>query len=274
VSNATAAGSSAGGCLCKRDAPAGRRGRSGARRRGCAAAAVALAVALGAGSAVAAGGDDPTRAARERMVTEQIEARGISDAAVLAAMRRVPRHELVPRSERAHAYEDRPLPIGHGQTISQPFVVGWMTALAHVRPGARVLEVGTGSGYQAAVLAAIGAKVWTIEIVDPLARRAARDLARLGYTGVQVRSGDGYRGWPEAAPFDAILVTAAAPRVPPALLEQLRVGGRLVMPVGESGEDQVLQVHERTATGFVVHDEAPVRFVPMTGAVREAPGTP
>jgi protein-L-isoaspartate(D-aspartate) O-methyltransferase len=221
--------------------------------------------------AAAAENPDPFRAARERMVGEQIEARGVADAAVLAAMRSVPRHEFVPPEERARAYEDRALPIGLGQTISQPYVVALMIALAELQKGARVLEVGTGSGYQAAVLAACGAEVWTIEIVDPLARRAGSDLARLGYGAVHVRSGDGYRGWPEVAPFDAIFVTAAAPRVPEALLAQLRVGGRLVIPVGESGELQSLQVHERTETGFTVHDVAPVRFVPMTGAVRGAP---
>jgi protein-L-isoaspartate(D-aspartate) O-methyltransferase len=146
-----------------------------------------------------------------------------------------------------------------------------MTELAGVDEGDKVLEVGTGSGYQAAVLAACGARVWTIEIVDPLARRAARDLARLGYGSVQVRSGDGYRGWPEAAPFDAILVTAAAPRVPETLLAQLAVGGKLVIPVGESGSLQQLQVHERREDGVAVHTVAPVRFVPMTGEVRGAP---
>ena len=144
-----------------------------------------------------------------------------------------------------------------------------MTELAAPAPGAKVLEVGTGSGYQAAVLAACGAEVWTIEIVDPLARRAERDLARLGIDRVHVRSGDGYRGWPEAAPFDAILVTAAAPRVPEALLAQVRVGGRLVIPVGETGALQSLEVHERGETGFTVREVTPVRFVPMTGEIRD-----
>jgi len=205
------------------------------------------------------------------MVDEQIEAREIVDPRVLAAMREVPRHEFVPAAERAHAYEDRPLPIGAGQTISQPYIVALMTQLAAVGPGSKVLEVGTGSGYQAAVLAACGAEVYSIEIVDALAKRAQHDLARLGIENVHVRSGDGYRGWPEVAPFDAIVVTAAAPQVPPALLSQLRIGGRLVIPVGETWQEQTLQVHTRTETGFDVHDVVPVRFVPMTGAVRGKP---
>jgi protein-L-isoaspartate(D-aspartate) O-methyltransferase len=222
--------------------------------------------------AASAGAGMPTfETERRRMVDEQIEAREIIDPLVLAAMRQVPRHEFVPAAERAHAYEDRPLPIGEGQTISQPYIVALMTQLAAVGPGAKVLEVGTGSGYQAAVLAACGAEVYSIEIVDALAKRAQHDLARLGFAKIHVRSGDGYRGWPEVAPFDAILVTAAAPRVPPALLEQLRVGGRLVIPVGETGHEQSLQVHVRTETGVEVHDVVPVRFVPMTGTVREKP---
>jgi len=208
---------------------------------------------------------------RRRMVDEQIEAREIVDPRVVAAMREVPRHEFVPAAERAHAYEDRPLPIGEGQTISQPYIVALMTQLAAVGPGSKVLEVGTGSGYQAAVLAACGAEVYSIEIVDALAKRAQHDLVRLGIENVHVRSGDGYRGWPEVAPFDAIVVTAAAPQVPPALLSQLRIGGRLVIPVGETWQEQTLQVHTRTETGFAVHDVVPVRFVPMTGAVRGKP---
>jgi protein-L-isoaspartate(D-aspartate) O-methyltransferase len=208
---------------------------------------------------------------RRRMVDEQIEAREIVDPRVLAALRQVPRHEFVPADERAHAYEDRPLPIGEGQTISQPYIVALMTQLAAVGPGSKVLEVGTGSGYQAAVLAACGATVYSIEIVDALAKRARLDLARLAIQNVEVRSGDGYRGWPEVAPFDAIVVTAAAPQVPPALLAQLRNGGRLVIPVGETWREQTLQVHTRTETGFDVRDVVPVRFVPMTGAVRGKP---
>lgn len=224
--------------------------------------------AVGAGGAGGAGSDD-FAARRARMVEEQIATRGITAPAVLAAMRSVPRHEFVPAGERPRAYEDRPLPIGEGQTISQPYIVALMSELAAPVPGSKVLEVGTGSGYQAAVLAACGAEVWSIEIVEALAARAARDLARLGFDRVHVRSGDGYRGWPEVAPFDAILVTAAAPRVPEALLAQLRVGGRLVIPVGETGAMQSLEVHERGEEGFTVRRVAPVRFVPMTGEIRK-----
>jgi protein-L-isoaspartate(D-aspartate) O-methyltransferase len=202
---------------------------------------VALVVLVSAGTALA--GDDPSSAARERMVAEQIAARGVADARVLAAMRKVPRHEFVPADVRARAYDDSPLAIGHDQTISQPYIVALMTELAALGPGARVLEIGTGSGYQAAVLAEVAGAVYTIEILAPLARRAEATLSRLGYGRVHVRQGDGYRGWPEAAPFDAIVVTAAAPKVPPALLEQLADGGRLVMPVGD--REQHLEVHRR-----------------------------
>jgi protein-L-isoaspartate(D-aspartate) O-methyltransferase len=201
------------------------------------------------------------------MVSTQIEARGVTDSRVLAAMREVPRHEFVPESMREEAYRDQPLPIGHGQTISQPYVVAVMSELAQLEPGQRVLEVGTGSGYQAAVLAELAAEVYTIEILEPLASAAARTLRRLGCESVRSRHGDGYRGWPEAAPFDAIVVTAAAPRVPPALLEQLRIGGRLVIPVGERSQE--LEVHTRTPQGVEVRRVLPVRFVPMTGEIRE-----
>ena len=203
---------------------------------------------------------------RERMVSEQIAARGISDDRVLAAMRKVPRHEFVPEVHRHAAYADGPLPIGHAQTISQPYIVALMTELLEIDSASRVLEVGTGSGYQAAVLAEIADQVYTIEIVAPLAERARETLERLGYGGVRVRHGDGYRGWPEAAPFDAILVAAAPERVPPALIEQLGVGGRLVIPVGEGV--QWLEVHTRTPTGVEVERSVGVRFVPMTGEAR------
>ena len=221
-----------------------------------------------AGAAAPVAGGEP-EAARRRMVERQIEARGLTDERVLAVMRKVPRHEFVPPNARASAYEDRPLPIGHNQTISQPYIVAVMTDLADVDAKARVLEVGTGSGYQAAVLAELVAEVYTIEIVEPLAARAARTLERLGYASVHVRHGDGYRGWPAAAPFDAILVTAAAPTVPPALLEQLAVGGRLVIPVGD--RHQQLEVHTRTPDGVRVERSFSVRFVPMTGELRETP---
>jgi protein-L-isoaspartate(D-aspartate) O-methyltransferase len=204
--------------------------------------------------------DDVARA-REAMVVGQIEARGVRDAAVLRAMRTIPRHEFVRSPERPYAYEDHPLPIGHDQTISQPYIVAFMSELAAVRPGARVLEIGTGSGYQAAVLAEMGADVYSIEIVEPLAAEARVTLDRLGYGRIHLRTGDGHRGWPEAAPFDAILVTAAAATVPPALLEQLAVGGRLVIPVGDW--DQELEVHRRRESGVTVERVLPVRFVPL-----------
>jgi protein-L-isoaspartate(D-aspartate) O-methyltransferase len=183
---------------------------------------------------------------------------------VLAAIRAVPRHELVPESMRSQAYDDRPLPIGHEQTISQPFVVALMTQLAAVDAGDKVLEVGTGSGYQAAVLAELGADVYSIEIVEPLGRRADAALRRLGYD-VHTRIGDGYRGWPSEAPFDAIVITAAPPEIPQPLLDQLAVGGRMVVPVGPTLGEQRLTVITRTENGFERSGSIPVLFVPMTG---------
>ncbi len=203
------------------------------------------------------------------MVRAQIEERGISNPAVLAAMRVVPRHELVPLAVREDAYADHPLPIGFEQTISQPYIVALMTDLAGVERGDKVLEIGTGSGYQAAVLAEMGARVFSIEIAEPLARRAAADLRRLGYRRVEVRAGDGYRGWPSEAPFDAIIVTAAPPEVPAPLREQLAVGGRLVIPVGADGGIQELRIIRRTAEGFEEEPTIPVRFVPMTGEAQK-----
>jgi len=207
---------------------------------------------------------DEWAAAREKMVTETIAERGVRDPRVLAAMRRVLRHELVPAAQRHRAYEDTPLPIGFDQTISQPYIVAAMTEAAQIAPGERVLEVGTGSGYQAAVLAELGADVYSIEIVEPLAKRTHALLARLGYDRLHLRIGDGYRGWPEAAPFHAIVVTAAPERVPQPLIDQLAVGGRLVIPVGAHG-DQQLQVIERGADGTTTETLFDVRFVPMTG---------
>ena len=201
------------------------------------------------------------------MVASQIAARGVKDPATLAAMRKVPRHLFVPPESRAHAYEDHPLPIGHGQTISQPYIVGFMTEAAGLRGGETVLEIGTGSGYQAAVLSQIAARVYTIEIVAPLAEASAALLKRLGYATVSVRAGDGYLGWPEAAPFDAILVTAAAPRIPEPLKQQLKDGGRLVVPVGDDWQELV--VVTRTGARFEEKRVLPVRFVPMTGKVRQ-----
>jgi protein-L-isoaspartate(D-aspartate) O-methyltransferase len=208
-------------------------------------------------------GADPTAEARLRMVRDQVEARGVRDPRVLAAMRKVPRHELVPESERGRAYEDRPLPIGESQTISQPYVVAAMSEALALKGDERVLEVGTGSGYQAAVLAELCQQVYSIEIVPALAERARKDLARLGYANVEVRQGDGWRGWPEHAPYDAIVVTAAPPEVPPELIEQLAVGGRLVIPVGRF--DQQLVLLRKTPEGISREVLFGVRFVPMRG---------
>jgi protein-L-isoaspartate(D-aspartate) O-methyltransferase len=228
--------------------------------------AAAVLLACSAGAAAPAPGDAYAQA-RERMVQEQVEARGVKDPLTLAALRRVPRHALVPEGVRALAYADQPLPIGHEQTISQPYIVAFMTEALGLEGGERVLEVGTGSGYQAAVLAHIAAEVYTIEIVQPLAERARADLARLGYANVHVRAGDGYRGWPEAAPFDAVIVTAAAPRIPEPLVAQLKEGGRLVIPVG--GWMQQLRVLERREGRLREVARLPVRFVPMTGEIRQ-----
>jgi protein-L-isoaspartate(D-aspartate) O-methyltransferase len=181
------------------------------------------------------------------------------------ALARVPRHLFVPPDQQPYAYENRPLPIGHGQTISQPYVVAFMTDV--LRPGKqdRVLEIGTGSGYQAAVLAELVRSVYTIEIVEPLAAEARERLDRLGYRNVEVRAGDGYKGWPERAPFDAIIVTAGADEVPPPLLQQLKPGGRMVIPVGPAGSLQYLTLIEKQANGSIRSRQIlPVRFVPFT----------
>jgi protein-L-isoaspartate(D-aspartate) O-methyltransferase len=198
---------------------------------------------------------------RERMVRTQIEARGVKDPRVLAAMRAVPRHLFVLPTFAARAYDDSALPIAEGQTISQPYIVAVMTEAAQVGPDDVVLEVGTGSGYQAAVLSHLVARVYSIEIVPALARASTTLLAAEGHANVTVREGDGYAGWPEHAPFDAILVTAAPPEIPSALRAQLKVGGRMVVPVGE--DDQYLRVITRTADGFDETTLMPVRFVPM-----------
>ncbi len=205
------------------------------------------------------------KALRERMVKQQIEARGVHDPRVLAAMRSVPREQFVPESVRSQAYADGPLPIGDGQTISQPYIVALMTELLEVGPGDKVLEIGTGSGYQGAVLGAMGVNVFTIEIRPTLCREAAARLARLGYTSVHVRCGDGYGGWPEEAPFDGIIVTAAPERVPDPLLRQLKVGGHMVIPVGAFYQE--LKVITRTPEGYTEKSVVPVRFVPMTGEI-------
>ena len=227
-----------------------------------------LGAAIGAPPA-AADSDSDYGTARRRMVEQQLLAdwRGISNPAVLKAMASVPRHEFVPRELRHHAYDDNPLPIGHGQTISQPYVVAFMTEQLAPRMTDRVLEIGTGSGYQAAILAVLVNQVYSIEIVEALARRAEDDLRRLGYRNVQVRHGDGYQGWPEAAPFDAIIVTCAPDHVPQALVDQLKDGGRMVIPVGEFGDQNLFLLRKR---GNRLEREAilPVRFVPMTGTAQ------
>lgn len=207
--------------------------------------------------------DTTYQQARNRMVETQIEARGIRDPAVLHAMRSVPRHAFVPGVQPELAYTDRPLPIGHGQTISQPFIVAYMTQLVRPEPTDDALEVGTGSGYQAAVLATIVESVYTIEIIPELAQRAAERLDRLGYGNVTVKTGDGYQGWPAHAPFDIIVVTAAPERIPPSLIEQLADGGRLIIPVGPEGETQQLMLVTKEDGTIQKKRITPVRFVPF-----------
>ena len=208
---------------------------------------------------------------RRQMVARQLEARGIRDRAVLRAMKTVPRERFVPRDQRRAAYEDRALAIGEEQTISQPYVVAAMTQALRPKASDRILEVGTGSGYQAAVLAQLVAEVHSIEIVPSLAETARRVLSELGYDNVRVIVGDGFGGLPEQAPFDGIMVTAAPAQVPAPLLQQLKVGGRLVIPVGE--REQTLQVHTRVEDGFEVETLFDVRFVPMTGRAQEEPNS-
>jgi len=227
-----------------------------------------LAAVLIVGSArVVACGAEPDEGwfeqARARMVADQLRARDITDPRVLAAMARVPRHEFVEPSLRRRAYDDAPLPIGNGQTISQPYIVALMTQLLELKGSERVLEVGTGSGYQAAVLAEVAAEVYSIEIVEPLARAAAQRLKALGYARVEVLAGDGYAGWPERAPFHGILVTAAADHLPQALLDQLAEGGRLVMPVGQAADVQRLILAVKQGGAIQTRVVADVRFVPL-----------
>ena len=208
--------------------------------------------------------DPQTR--RTRMVAQQIRARGVADARVLEAMGTVPRERFVPSELAFRAYDDMPLPIGLGQTISQPYIVAYMTEMLGVTPDHRVLEIGTGSGYQAAVLGELAREVYTIEIVPELARRAAATLEALGYTNVHVRAGDGYAGWPEHAPFDRIMVTAAPDEIPQPLLDQLGPDGRLVIPVGEQGRTQWMTIVDKTPQGVAERRTIPVQFVPFTRA--------
>jgi len=236
-------------------------------------AAAGLVLAACARRALDPPGDDSGRE-RERMVAlaaDYSPEQGVRDPRVLAAMRKVPRHEFVPAAARRLAYADMPVDIGWGQTISQPFIVGFMTEALELKPSDKVLEIGTGSGYQAAILAELVREVYTIEIVEPLARRAEAALRRLGYRNVRVRVGDGYRGWPEAAPFDAVIVTCAPERIPQPLVEQLREGGRMVIPVGpEPGliGGQALILVRKTREGLREERRMDVRFVPMTGEVQ------
>ncbi len=197
------------------------------------------------------------------MVDQQLAGRDIRDPRVLAAMRKVPRHEFVPETWRGSAYNDSPLPIGHGQTISQPYIVAYMSEALELDAAHRVLEIGTGSGYQAAILGELAKEVYTIEIIEPLADLASATLKRLGYANVHVRTGNGYLGWPEEAPFDRVMVTAAPDEVPPALIAQLRVGGLMAIPVGTGVQE--LRILRRTSEGMEILRTLPVRFVPMTG---------
>ncbi len=214
--------------------------------------------------------NDPSRQVeRDLMVDTQIVAEGITDPAVIAAMRRVPRHRFIPDYASEDAYGDFPLSIGHRQTISQPFIVAYMTQALELSPGEKVLEIGTGSGYQAAILVELGVHVFSIEIVEPLAQYARDNLSKLGYDHVRVRAGDGYQGWAEERPFDAIILTAAPDHIPTPLLEQLAVGGRVILPVG--GYAQNLVLIRRTEEGYQRIELLPVKFVPMTGNAEESP---
>jgi protein-L-isoaspartate(D-aspartate) O-methyltransferase len=234
----------------------------------------AIAALLLAGATQAATADPETTARRDMVRTIEVIARENSggampttlDAGVLEAMRRVPRHAFVPAAQRELAYTNRPLPIGYGQTISQPYIVALMTDLLRVAQRSRALEIGTGSGYQAAVLADLGYQVYTIEIVAELAEQAGKRLSELGYNAVHARHGDGYYGWSEAAPFDGIVVTAAASQIPPPLLEQLKPGGRMVIPIGAAFLVQQLMLIEKLADGSIRTEALlPVAFVPLVG---------
>ena len=204
---------------------------------------------------------------REAMVKRQLTARDIHDKRVLDAMRRVPRHLFIPENGRREAYQDHPVPIGLRQTISQPYIVAYMTQALKLQPDDSVLEIGTGSGYQAAILGELVREVYSIEIIPQLGERSKKLLSKLDYGNIEVRIGDGYKGWPDKAPFDAIIVTAAPPQVPQPLLDQLKVGGRMIIPVGKF--NQGLLLITRTATGYDRRNVMPVRFVPMTGEAQK-----
>jgi protein-L-isoaspartate(D-aspartate) O-methyltransferase len=225
--------------------------------------AFATAAAVACSDAMPQTTEERWAAERRQMVEQQLRARGIDSAAVLEAMQRVPRHLFVPEDERGAAYADAPLPIGFGQTISQPYIVAFMTEAIEVGRTDRVLEIGTGSGYQAAILGELAREVFTIEIVPELAARARLTLQQLEYKNIHVRAGNGYAGWPEQAPFDRIMVTAAPDEVPPALIDQLKIGGLMAIPVGVG--EQTLRVLRRTESGMATLKTLPVRFVPMTG---------
>jgi len=212
---------------------------------------------------------DTFTSARKRMIEQDIKGRGVKDAIVLEVMGAVPRHLFVDASYRDRAYEDHPLPIGEGQTISQPYVVALMTEAARLRPTDRVLEIGTGSGYQAAVLARIVKEVYTIEIRKPLVDKAEKTLASLGYRNVRVKFADGYFGWEEHAPFDAIIITAAANHIPPPLIKQLKEGGRLIVPLGSTVYYQMLTLATKRKGELEVEQLSPVAFVPMVGEMRK-----
>jgi protein-L-isoaspartate(D-aspartate) O-methyltransferase len=248
--------------------------RATARRRqarGALAAALLLATAMSAaGQDPHANASDPWAGPRRDMVEQQIRQRGIRQPDVLRAMESVPRHLFIPPDRRDQAYTDAPQPIGWGQTISQPYIVALMTSLLELGKGDKVLEIGTGSGYHAAVLSRVAGQVYTIEIIDELGKQAKSTLEQLGYDNVHVKIGDGYKGWPEAAPFDAIILTAAPPSIPQPLVDQLKVGGRMVVPVGSFVQDLLLIT--KTSHGLEKRTVAPVRFVPMTGEVQKKPG--
>jgi protein-L-isoaspartate(D-aspartate) O-methyltransferase len=230
-----------------------------------------LCVLLAGAAMPAPAAEDPYAQPRERMVADvramasAVGGKSEISEAVLAALGRVPRHLFVPDELRGGAYANRPLPIGQGQTISQPYIVALMTELVRAGPGSKILEVGTGSGYQAAVLGELGAEIYTVEIVPELGRNAASLLTRLGYGAVRTRIGDGYLGWPEAAPFDGILVTAAPDHVPPPLTQQLKPGGRMVIPVGPGGAQNLMLMIKRADGTIETQEIIPVAFVPLTG---------